>query len=246
MLVFSGAVLINGLAAEPGARVNEAKDRVEVNGVRIALKKKQPCCLILNKPVRVLSTARDPEGRRTVLDLVPESLRRGRRLYPVGRLDYFSEGLILLTDDGALTQRLVHPRHHVAKTYRVLVRGQVTAAALRTMRGGMTLAEGERLAPVAVKVLDEREGQTNLEMTLRQGINRQIRRMLRDLGLTVLRLVRVAQGPLVLGSLPVGAVRPLSSGELRALRREVGLADQSQTRADHSSETTRRGVPKVL
>ena len=224
-LVLSGAVLINGLAAEIGAQVDEAKDRVEVNGVLVAPKKSQPCCLMLNKPVRVLSTARDPEGRQTVLDLVPEPLRMGRRLYPVGRLDYFSEGLILLTDDGALTQRLVHPRHHVAKTYRVLVRGRVTDAALKAMRGGMTLAEGERLAPVDVKVLSGRDGKTQLEMTLRQGVNRQIRRMMRDLGLTVLRLIRVAEGPLALGSLPVGGVRPLSQGELSALRRELGLED---------------------
>ncbi len=222
-LILSGVVRVNGLPAEIGAQVDEAEDRVEVNGVRVALPKSRPCCLMLNKPARVVSTARDPEGRQTVLDLVPEALARGRRLYPVGRLDYFSEGLILLTDDGELTQRLVHPRHHVAKTYRVLVRGRVTAAMLRTMRGGMTLAEGERLAPVEVSVLGEREGKTRLEMTLRQGVNRQIRRMMRDLGLTVLRLVRVAEGPLELGSLPAGAVRPLSPEELRALRLEAGL-----------------------
>lgn len=105
-----------------------------------------PCYLLLNKPVRVVSTAYDPEGRTTVLDLVPAKWK-ARRLYPAGRLDFFSEGLVLLTDDGELTNRVVHPRHHMPRVYHVLIRGGVSDRALDVMRKGMTLAEGEKLAP---------------------------------------------------------------------------------------------------
>ena len=228
-LVLAGAVRVNGMVVTtPGVQVDERADRVEVRGRRVTLASVPPCCLMLNKPVRVVSTAKDPEGRPTVLDFVPPELAMAggqpRRLYPVGRLDYFSEGLILITDDGELTQRLVHPRHHVPKIYRVVVRGALAPESLRRMREGMTLAEGERLAPVEVRILrGGSAGATTLEMTLHQGVNRQIRRMCRDLGLTVLRLVRVAQGPLRLGDLAPGAVRALTAGEMQAIRRAVGL-----------------------
>lgn len=231
-LVLAGAVTVNGtVVTTPGVQVDAHADRVEVRGRPVRLVSAPPCCLMLNKPVRVVSTARDPEGRPTVLDLVPPELAmaggRPRRLYPVGRLDYFSEGLLLITDDGELTQRLVHPRHHVPKTYRVTVRGPLTPQCLRRMREGMTLSEGERLAPVEARILQGGpDGATTLEMVLHQGVNRQIRRMCRDLGLTVLRLVRVAQGPLRLGDLAPGAVRELTAGELRAIRRAVGLAEE--------------------
>lgn len=232
-LIFAGAVRVNGAAADsPGLRVDPDRDRVEVNGrpVRLKLPGRQDVCwLMLHKPVEVVSTVSDPQGRRTVIDLVPEPWR-GRRLYPVGRLDYFSEGLLLLTDDGELAHRLSHPRWHLPRVYEVRVRpengGEVPEAALAAMRRGMTLAEGESLVPVEVRVLRERtsrEGETLLEMTLRQGVNRQIRRMCRDVGLTVLRLRRIRQGPLALADLPPGAVRSLTEKEKADLRRAVGL-----------------------
>ena len=228
-LVLAGAVSVNGtVVTTPGVQIDERADRVAVRGRPVRLASVPPCCLMLNKPVRVVSTAKDPEGRPTVLDFIPPELATAggqpRRLYPVGRLDYFSEGLILITDDGELTQRLVHPRHHVSKTYQVTVRGPLTPACLRRMREGMTLAEGERLAPVQARILKAGfAGATTLEMILQQGVNRQIRRMCRDLGLTVLRLVRVAQGPLRLGDLAPGAVRALTEDEMRAIRHAVGL-----------------------
>ncbi len=228
-LVLAGAVSVNGaVVTTPGMQVDERVDRVEVRGRLVVPVSAPPCCLMLNKPVRVVSTAKDPEGRPTVLDLIPPALAmaggRPRRLYPAGRLDYFSEGLLLITDDGELTQRLVHPRHHVPKTYRVTVRGPLTPQCLRQMRQGMTLAEGERLAPVEARILPGGAGGVaTLELTLHQGVNRQIRRMCRDLGLTVLRLVRVAQGPLRLGDLAPGAVRALTDEEMKAIRRAVGL-----------------------
>ena len=176
---------------------------------------------MLNKPVQVVCTVSDPEGRRTVLDCLPQNYR-GLRLYPVGRLDYFSEGLLLLTNDGQLAQRLTHPRHHQPKTYEVLVRGTVPEAALKTMRRGMRLAEGEDLLPVDVAA-QPAAGNTMLQMVLRQGFNRQIRRMCRDLGLTVLRLCRVAQGALRLGNLASGKTRHLTDAEIANLRESAGL-----------------------
>ena len=235
-LVFSGAVRVNGRRADsPGLRVRPGRDTVEVNGRPVPLRgaaggSPEPCWLMLHKPVGVVATARDPEGRRTVLDLVPPPWS-GRRLYPVGRLDFFSEGLLLLTDDGELAHRLSHPRWHLPRVYEVRVRPESGAGALPkalgTMRRGMTLAEGERLAPVEAEVMNDarpgREPGILLRLTLHQGLNRQIRRMCRDLGLTVLRLRRVAQGPLSLEDLPAGGVRPLRGDEVAALRRAVGL-----------------------
>lgn len=235
-LVFSGAVRVNGRRADsPGARVRPGRDAVEVNGRPVVLRGAggdipEFCWLMLHKPVGVVATACDPEGRRTVLDLVPPPWN-GRRLYPVGRLDFFSEGLLLLTDDGELAHRLSHPRWHLPRVYEVRVRPEHGAAALsgalETMRRGMTLAEGDRLAPVEAEVMDDARGRREpgilLRLTLHQGLNRQIRRMCRDLGLTVLRLRRVAQGPLRLGALPAGGVRPLRGDEVSALRRAVGL-----------------------
>jgi len=229
--IFSGAVRVNGQVADnPGIRVMPG-DRISLNGRPVVLREQESktCWLLLHKPVQVVSTARDPEGRETVLDLVPEPWCH-KRLYPVGRLDYFSEGLLLLTDDGELAHRLTHPRWHLPKVYHVLVRpegGEETVnAALARFRRGMTLSEGDRLAPVEVRILptQSRRG-ILLEMVLHQGLNRQIRRMCRDVDFTVLRLKRVQEGPVELGGLAPGMVRPLSSAEIAALRRAVGLAD---------------------
>ena len=227
-LIAAGLVRVNGqTVTSPGMQVG-ASDTLEVRGVPVGGRREEPCYLMLNKPVRVLCTASDPEGRQTVLDLVPERWKH-RRLYPAGRLDFFSEGLVLLTDDGDLTNKLIHPRHHMPRIYRVLVRGEVAESALDTMRKGMRLAEGELLAPVGVRRLPGTrhdlsnsgkpgQGGTLLELTLHQGLNRQIRRMCRDLHLTVLRLVRVAQGPLQLGVLRPGEVRALTPAEVLQLQ----------------------------
>jgi len=223
-LIFAGQVTVNGKSvSEPGLRVF-LDDRLCIAGKPVTLARgKEPCWLMLNKPIRVLCTVSDPEGRETVLDFVPSPWRE-RRLYPVGRLDYFSEGLILLTDDGDMAFRLAHPRWHLPKIYHVLVHpdGGDLRSALAEMRRGMTLSEGEQIAPVECRILSQNRG-ILLEMVLHQGLNRQIRRMCRDTGLTVLRLRRVTEGPLFLDDLPVGAVRPLSLREMKDLRRAVGL-----------------------
>ena len=227
-LIFSGAVSVNGRRAEsPGERVLP-EDHITVDGRPVSLnaRSSESCWLMMHKPVQVVSTARDPQGRETVLDLVPRPWSL-QRLYPVGRLDYFSEGLLLLTNDGELAHRLTHPRWHLPKVYHVLVRPErgreSIVPALSLMARGMTLTEGERLAPVEARVLSYGSRGVVLEMILHQGVNRQIRRMCRDVDFTVLRLKRVQEGPVHLGDLPPGQVRPLTEREIAELRHAVGL-----------------------
>jgi 23S rRNA pseudouridine2605 synthase len=223
--ISAGEVRVNGqVENRPGRRLLPG-DVLEARGRVFTAGEGDPAghtYLALHKPAEVVSTLRDPQGRRTVRDLLPAAYA-GKRLFPVGRLDFFSEGLLLMTDDGELTRRLTHPRFHVPKIYELLARGEVEEGQLALMRAGMTLAEGEVLAPVLV----ERNGKTErgelLRLTLRQGLNRQIRRMCRDLGLTVLRLRRVGQGSLRLGALASGACRELTPEETLALKREAGL-----------------------
>ena len=223
-LIRAGSVSVNGVTTtELGTRVDPATDSVAVDGRTVRLATAQTAShtyVMLYKPVQVVSTASDPQKRPTVLDILPPEYR-AKRLYPVGRLDYFSEGLLLLTDDGELTNRLTHPRYHLPKMYEVSLRERPSEAMLETMRRGMTLAEGERLAPVEASRKTE-DGRTLL-LTLRQGINRQIRRMCRDLNLTILRLCRVAVGPLRLGDLPKGRCRPLTESEAAALKKAAGM-----------------------
>ena len=223
-LILAGQVRINGTLEENPARRVLPGDRIAVNDRELAAAQEY-YYLLLHKPVQTVCTVNDPEGRPTVMAYLPPEVRH-LRLYPVGRLDYFSEGLLLLTNDGELAQRLTHPRHHQPKTYEVLIRGSVPETALAVMRLGMRLDEGQALLPVDVEAKTAENGNTLLRMVLRQGVNRQIRRMCRDLGLTILRLRRVAQGPLALGSLKPGAARALAPGEVAGLRQSVGLPSQ--------------------
>lgn len=223
-LILAGQVRINGTLEENPARRVLPGDRIAVNDRELAAVQEY-YYLLLHKPVQTVCTVNDPEGRPTVMAYLPPEVRH-LRLYPVGRLDYFSEGLLLLTNDGELAQRLTHPRHHQPKTYEVLIRGSVPETALAVMRRGMRLDEGQALLPVDVEAKTAENGNTLLRMVLRQGVNRQIRRMCRDLGLTILCLRRVAQGPLALGSLKPGAARALAPGEVAGLRQSVGLPSQ--------------------
>lgn len=223
-LILAGQVRINGTLEENPTRRVLPGDRIAVNDRELAAAQEY-YYLLLHKPVQTVCTVNDPEGRPTVMAYLPPEVRH-LRLYPVGRLDYFSEGLLLLTNDGELAQRLTHPRHHQPKTYEVLIRGSVPETALAVMRRGMRLDEGQALLPVDVEAKTAENGNTLLRMVLRQGVNRQIRRMCRDLGLTILRLRRVAQGPLALGNLKPGAARALTTGEVADLRQSVGLPSQ--------------------
>ena len=221
-LIRSGAVTVNGLVTHVlGLRVFPS-DEISVHGNLIHTPQTRTW-LLMNKPIQVVSTVHDPAGRQTVLDILPETWKK-LRLFPVGRLDYFSEGLLLLTNDGDLAHKLLHPAHQVPKLYQLLVREQPDEGILQRMRVGMRLVEGEQLAPVKARILPSSarlpyfppKG-TLIELTLIQGVNRQVRRMCRDLKLTVLRLARVAHGAIVLGDLPPGNVRMLSNEEIASL-----------------------------
>lgn len=202
-----GRVAVNGRTAALGDKADPERDTVTVDGA--ALRPPVPhTYLMLNKPRGYVTTLSDEQGRRTVAELVADC---GARVWPVGRLDLNSEGLLLLTDDGALTDRLLHPAHRVEKEYLVWARGDVEGA-LERLRRPMTV-DGERL--VADRVT--RKGEA-LVFVLHQGKNRQIRRMCAAAGLTVTRLKRVREGPLLLGELPVGQWRRLTAAETEALR----------------------------
>lgn len=222
-LILAGQVRVNGQqVTQPGIQVEPGVDEVLCRGQRIEIAKDRFRYILLHKPVHIVCTTRDPQKRKTILDLLPPALQQ-QRIVPVGRLDYMSEGLLLLTNDGQLTWRLTHPKFEHPKEYKVWVRQAVGEKELYTMRQGMVLAEGEVLAPVQVRAYPLKNNQTLLRMVLIQGLNRQIRRMCRDLGLTILKLQRVAMGPIKLGNLAPGAWRELSIKEVQQLKSSVAL-----------------------
>ena len=178
----AGRVTVNGVPAALGDKADAEKDAIAVDGKPLP-KTESFRYLMLHKPRGYVTTLSDERGRKTVADLVADA---GVRVYPVGRLDRDSEGLLLLTNDGALAQRLTHPSHEISKTYQVTVQGETDGAAERL--AAIRSLEGEPIAPVRVRILRQEEGRALLELTLRQGKNRQIRRMCAQCGLTVLRL----------------------------------------------------------
>ena len=210
-LIEQGRVEIDGKAIQQvGVKVNPDTATITVDGE--PLRKHRPVYFALHKPEGVLCTNRDPQGRTRVVDMVPNQFR----LFPVGRLDAGSTGLILLTNDGELAQRLTHPRHGVPKRYAVTVAGQVEADSLRRLQRGIHLAEGRAKVDHA-KLKRIRKGCTELEITLSEGKNREIRRVLARLGHKVVSLKRIGIGPLKLGELPEGAYRPLGMSEVESL-----------------------------
>jgi len=213
-LITAGRVEVDRqMVTELGTRVDPARQEVRLDGM--PLPKSKPQYYAVNKPTGVVSTNRDPSGRPRVIDLVP---LQGVRLFTIGRLDVNSEGLILVTNDGELANRLTHPRYGVDKTYRVQVAGKPDRTVLTQLRRGIRLAEG--IARVdQVRVKSRYKESTILEMVLREGRNREIRRVLAKVGHKVLRLVRTAVGPVRLGKLSPGDSRPLTRKELEALRR---------------------------
>ncbi len=214
-LIVAGKVFVNDVRVTDLSYKVCSTDTLVVENKKIS-RGQSRCYLMLHKPIQTICTAQDPEGRTTIFDILPAQWRQ-KRLFTVGRLDYFSEGLLLLTDDGNLAQRLSHPSFHLPKKYSVLVRETVLNTHMTTMKNGMTLSEGQKLAPVDVHIVKNTQRGTFLEMTLYQGINRQIRHMCRDLGLTILQLKRIAQGSLILGDLPMGEVRELCAEEIALL-----------------------------
>lgn len=216
-LIAAGRVKVNGRRAELGVRVDASKDEVHIDGSRVPLEQ-DLLHYMLNKPVGVVSTASDPEGRQTVLEL----LDLPARLWPVGRLDTDSEGLIVVTNDGDLTHRLTHPRYEVPKTYLAEVKGTAGSRAIKQLIAGVRLEDG-MTKRAKVSLVESTRGGTLLEITITEGRNRQVRRMCEAVGHPVKRLVRTTLGPLHLGRLKPGTFRKLSLEEVRALYRACGL-----------------------
>ena len=211
--ITAGRVTVNGVLAELGQRADPDRDDIRVDGKPLS-GKEELVYLLLNKPRGYVTTLSDEKGRKTVAELVSSC---GARVYPVGRLDLDSEGLLLMTNDGALTHRLLHPSGQVNKTYLVSVYGPVAGAAERL--SAVTDLDGEPIRPAQVEVL-RRTGQTaELSVTIHEGKNRQIRRMCQACGLTVKRLRRVREHTLELGDLPAGKWRYLTAEEVDALRK---------------------------
>jgi len=237
-LIGEGRVKVGGrVITELPVWVDPAHDVVEVDGRRISGVPEKPVYVMLHKPRRCVCTLLDPEGRRTVADLVKHPSHA--RLYPVGRLDFDTAGLVLMTNDGDLANRLTHPRYGVHKSYRATVRGRLDEEHVKDLEQGVYLAErkagrtdgAKRTLPVQMKIVSRDQDRTVLELVLREGRNRQVRRMLAAVGCPVKRLVRVRMGPLKLKGLRVGEWRELSKIELGSLKREAGIPQKKATKA---------------
>ncbi len=224
-LVREGLVQVNGeTVRELPQWVDPSRDRVTVRGTELP-RSKRNVYVMLYKPKQTLTTVQDPDGRRTVADLVDHPT--APRLYPVGRLDYDTMGLVLMTNDGELANRLTHPRYGVHKTYRAIVKGDLTDEKIEQMRKGIYLAArrdgettgAERLGAAEIEVVRREHERTIIDITLREGRNRQVRRLLAAVGCRVRKLTRQRMGPLSLKGLRVGEWRELTAGEVAALRR---------------------------
>lgn len=222
-LMTAGRVRVNGeVVRELGAKVDPATDRVEVDGIEVSMSG-APVYLALHKPAGTVTTMSDPQGRPTVAELVPVAQHPG--LFPVGRLDFDTTGLLLFTTDGELAHRLLHPRHKVEKTYLALVDGSPDACDVKTLGAGVALDDG-MTAPAKVRTVERRQGRSLMEMTITEGRKRQVKRMFSAVGHPVLELHRTHFGPILLGQLPEGQWRTLSEEETAALRRAVGADEE--------------------
>jgi 23S rRNA pseudouridine2605 synthase len=235
-LILEGRVQVDGnVVTELGARVDRRQQEIRVDGEPLPRPKLQ--YFAVHKPAGVVSTARDPSGRSRVIDLLPPGVGR---MFNVGRLDMASEGLILVTNDGELANQLTHPRHGVEKIYEVQVAGQPEPDVLAQIKRGVHLAEGFVHA-VDVRVKGRKKGSTILEMVLDEGRNREVRRLLARVGHKVQRLVRVAVGPVRLGDMPRGAVRPLTREEVSKLRAAAASGRRPATAAAEASPGAQGG-----
>ncbi|WP_107670651.1 pseudouridine synthase [Cyanothece sp. BG0011] len=232
-MIVARRVRLNGEIVTLGDKADPDCDRLEVDGQLIQPSQRPELLYILmNKPVGVVCTCDDPQNRSIVLDLLPKQLSQGTGIHPVGRLDFNSSGALLLTNDGELTLRLTHPRYHLPKTYEVWVQGHLTEERLQQWREGVMLM-GKKTLPAQVEVIRRSRQQTSLKVILTEGKNRQIRRIVQQLGFHVLRLHRTAIGPLVLSSpkessLPSGHHRLLTPSEIDFLKRRANLITETE------------------
>ena len=234
--ITAGRVTVNGRVAHLGDSALPGKDKIALDGQLLGGGEKK-IYLALHKPRGFVTTLHDERGRKCVAQLVADV---GERVYPVGRLDKDSEGLLLLTNDGDFANRVSHPKRHVAKTYRVTVRPSVTEDQLNQISTGIVI-EGRRTAPAKVRVLQQELGRVVLEIVLYEGRNREIRKMCEALGLEVARLKRIAVGPVRLGMLPQGKYRELTKEELRALAAEAKKGSANHDPSEANGGQTRRG-----
>lgn len=218
-LISEGVVTVNGRACTLGDKANPRSDKVAVNGKAISAVPSEKRYIMLNKPRGYITTMSDEQGRRIAAELL-----KGveERVVPVGRLDRNSEGLLLFTNDGEFANEITHPSRHVSKTYRVTIDGKVGEEQLMRLAAGVVLDDGKKTLPCSVEVLSEETGRTVLRIVIKQGLNRQIRRMCTAVGLQVGRLRRVAIGGVRLGMLKPGDWRDLTKEELRILRANIG------------------------
>ncbi|MBN1192953.1 MAG: rRNA pseudouridine synthase [Coriobacteriia bacterium] len=219
-MISDGRVSVNGaVVVTPGMKVRPGVDDVCLDGCPVEAPRELRY-LMLNKPAGVVTTLDDPQGRPTVAGFMPAD---GPRLFPVGRLDLATTGLLLLTNDGELAHALMHPRHHVEKVYRAEVDGVPDAEDIRRLEEGIELDDG-LTAPARAVLVEVLDGRAIVHLTLREGRKRQVRRMLSSVGHPVLELCRIAYGPLPLGELAEGAVRELVDDEVAQLRAAAGGA----------------------
>lgn len=215
-LISLGQVFINGKPATLGQKIHPQSDQVAINGKIITLRQQKYLYLILNKPPGYITTTRDQYNRPSVVDLIPKS----PRLYPVGRLDYATTGLLLFTNDGQMALRLTHPRYHLSKTYHLVTASPPNNSQLRRLRAGVVLSDGPT-QPATAKLLNPVSGGFLWQLSITEGRNRQVRRMCDMLGLKLKSLSRVSLGPLRLGNLNSGHYRYLSPSEIISLKKVV-------------------------
>ena len=209
-----GRIKVNGqVVRELGTKADPTIDQIQVNQIILKPQPPEKLYLLVNKPLGIVSTRHDPEGRRTVLDLLPPQYHH---LYPVGRLDYNSSGALILTNDGDFAEYLMHPRHYITKTYVARLKGQPADADLQAWADGIMLGS-KRTLPAELTVLSQDDTATEIEVILREGRNRQIRRVAETLGYTLLSLHRTAIGGVTLGDLRRGSYRSLKQSEIAAL-----------------------------
>ena len=216
-IIAAGRVKVNGQTASVGDKINPKRDSVTVNGKKLT-KDKNYIYLMLNKPRGFVTTMSDEMDRKCVAQLVADV---GKRVYPVGRLDRDSEGLLLFTNDGEFANAMTHPSRHIAKVYRVSVKPAITEDQISILTSSLMI-DGRKTMPADVRVLSKEEDRSSLEITLFEGRNRQIRRLCEEAGLETVRLKRMSMGQLKLGGLKVGEYRYLTNDEVSLLKRQSG------------------------
>ncbi len=212
----AGNFAVNGVTANLGMRIDPNNDAITYKGKSVVAESGRKVYIMLYKPKGVVTTMNDEKGRKSVKDIVDV----GVRVYPVGRLDLNSEGLLLMTNDGELTNAITHPSREIQKIYNVTLKGKVSNEELDRLRAVKEL-DGERIAPVGVELVNRSEAQSVVKFTLTEGKNREIRRICEKIGVTITKLKRISLGPIRLGDLKSGEYRELNSSELRALKNAV-------------------------